>query len=151
MMLSELGEAGAWCRVFNEPNLRKFDEPTVVGVDFPRLGIATAWNDLADGALHVGTYAAATAATGSVTSFSVQQVPDPAAVTISCDGAEFNAWRTVGPDSIEITTDVGAHTFRIATGYHGTATGTGAGVTAAGVTATTKYQADCGGNPTCCS
>jgi hypothetical protein len=151
MMLSELGDAGAWGRVFNEPNLRKFDEPTVVGVDFPRLGIATAWNDLADGALHVGTYAATTAATGSATSFSVEQVPDPAAVTISCEGAEFNAWRTVGPNSIEITTDVGAHTFRIATGYHGIATGTGVGVTAAGVTATTSYPADCGGNPTCCS
>lgn len=40
---------GAWSDVFNRPNLAKFDEPTVVGVDFPRVALSEAsW---ADGAL----------------------------------------------------------------------------------------------------
>ena len=37
---------GAWSAVFNQPNLAKFDEPTVVGVDFPRVALAEAsWSD----------------------------------------------------------------------------------------------------------
>ena len=45
---------GAWARVFNEPNLRKFDEPTVMGVDFPRVALSEArW----DGeALHLAAH-----------------------------------------------------------------------------------------------
>jgi hypothetical protein len=33
---------GAWARIFNEPNLRKFEEPTVIGVDFPRVALSEA-------------------------------------------------------------------------------------------------------------
>lgn len=33
---------GAWSRLFNEPNLRKFDEPTVEDVDFPRIALSEA-------------------------------------------------------------------------------------------------------------
>ena len=40
-----MGAPGAWGRVFTHPNLAKFEQPTVHGVDFPRLGIAAAWND----------------------------------------------------------------------------------------------------------
>ena len=45
---------GAWSRVFNEPNLSKFDEPTVVGVDFPKVALSEArWeND----ALHLACH-----------------------------------------------------------------------------------------------
>ena len=36
---------GAWSDVFNTPNLAKFDEPTVVGVDFPRVALReAAWD-----------------------------------------------------------------------------------------------------------
>jgi hypothetical protein len=33
---------GAWARIFNEPNLDKFSEPTVEGVDFPRVALSEA-------------------------------------------------------------------------------------------------------------
>lgn len=33
---------GAWTRIFNEPNLAKFDQPTVSGVDFPRVALSEA-------------------------------------------------------------------------------------------------------------
>ena len=42
---------GAWSRLFNQPNLRKFDEPTVEGVDFPRIALSEArWDG---SALHI--------------------------------------------------------------------------------------------------
>ena len=58
VICADVGEPGAWSRVFNEPNLEKFDQPTVAGVDFPKLGISEAWNDSATGLLRVSTYAA---------------------------------------------------------------------------------------------
>ena len=39
---------GAWHRVFNEPNLEKFDEPTISGLDFPRVALSEArWDGTA--------------------------------------------------------------------------------------------------------
>ena len=35
IMMAEVGEPGAWSRVFNGPNVTKFEDPTVVGVDYP--------------------------------------------------------------------------------------------------------------------
>lgn len=45
---------GAWSRIFNAPNLDKFEQPTVVGVDFPRVALSEArW----DGeALHLAAH-----------------------------------------------------------------------------------------------
>lgn len=40
--------AGAWSDVFNRPNLAKFAEPAVVGVDFPRVAMSVArWDGAA--------------------------------------------------------------------------------------------------------
>jgi hypothetical protein len=35
-------EAGDWSRLFNEPNLEKFRQPTVSGVDFPKVALSQA-------------------------------------------------------------------------------------------------------------
>ncbi len=35
-------EQGAWSRLFNQPNLTKFTEPTVEGVDFPKVALSEA-------------------------------------------------------------------------------------------------------------
>ena len=45
LMVGEAGGDGAWWRLFNEPNLRKFEQPTVVGVDYPKVGISEAAYD----------------------------------------------------------------------------------------------------------
>jgi hypothetical protein len=118
MMLTELGEPGSWGRVFTHPNLEKFRQPTVVGVDFPSLGIAQGWNDVEAGALWVETYAA-TSARGARTTWRVTQLPDAASASVQCDGSDFPAWRVVEPGTIELDTDIGQHRFRIATGYRG--------------------------------
>jgi len=45
---------GAWSRIFNEPNMAKFDEPTVEGVDFPRVALSEArWDGKA---LHLAAH-----------------------------------------------------------------------------------------------
>ncbi len=45
---------GAWARIFNQPNLIKFDEPTVSGVDFPRVALSEArWDGTA---LHLAAH-----------------------------------------------------------------------------------------------
>lgn len=119
MVLTELGEAGAWSQVFNRPNLAKFSEPSVSGVDYPTLGIAQCWNDLSAGALWVRTYCATGSKRGAATTWRVSGLPNSAAVRITLDDTEFSAWSITGPDSIEIHSDVDTHQFRIATGYTG--------------------------------
>jgi len=114
-MLSELGEPGAWTRVFNEPNLAKFTEPTVVGVDYPNLGIAQARNDDASGDLRITTYAATSSRRGATTTFRVTRLADPRAVRVRCDGVENPRWRVVAEDAIEIDLEIGDHRFEIAT------------------------------------
>lgn len=116
MVLSELGEPGAWSRVFQQPNLEKFTQPTVSEVDYPNLGLAQCWNDLDEGVLWVETYCATGSMQGGSTQFTVSGLPDPGAVAITMDGAPFSQWSVTGEDKIEIRSDIAAHHLRIATG-----------------------------------
>ena len=118
-MCSEIGERGAWTKLFEHPNLEKFSEPTVQGVDFPQLGIAQAWNDRTAGALWVETYAATTSMAGSRTTWQVTNLPQAKAIEVSCDRADFARWRVIDDDTIEIDSDIDRHVFRFTTGYHG--------------------------------
>ena len=121
MILSELGEPGSWLKVFNEPNLAKFSEPTVSGVDYPALGISQCWNDLDAGVLWVETYCATTSKRGEATSWQISGIPDTADVRVIADDEEFTGWVATGANSIEIRSDVNTHQFRIETGFrHGT-------------------------------
>ncbi len=117
MVLTELGEPGAWSRVFNQPNLAKFSEPTVSGVDYPLIGISQCWNDLDTGTLWVETYCATSARRGAPTAWRVTGLPDPRAVTVTMDDSEFGGWSVTGADSIEVRCDIDTHRFRIATGF----------------------------------
>ena len=65
------------------------------------------------------TYAATSSVRGSKTTWRVSQLPDPAGVTVVCDGSDFSAFRAIDANSIEIDTDIDDHLFRINTGYHG--------------------------------
>lgn len=114
-MVCEAAGPGAWSRAFREPNLRKFDEPTIRGVDYPSLAIHRAWNDPADGVLHVGTCVGTPSRRGAPTTFHVTKLAQPAAVEMHCDAEPFPRWRVVGDDTIEIETEIERHEFRIAT------------------------------------
>lgn len=119
MVLSELGEPGAWSRVFNRPNLAKFSEPTVSGIDYPTLGVSQCLNDRNTGTLWVETYCATSSKRGEATTFRVSGLPDPAAVHMTMDDSEFRGWSISGADTIEIRSDVDTHRFRIRTGWTG--------------------------------
>jgi hypothetical protein len=118
MMMNEVGKAGSWSQPFTNPNLDKFNQPTVSGVDFPALGLDRAWNDLSSCALHVGTYAATTARHGEATSFTVENLPNSGEVVIICDGESFDGFTRTNANSIAINTDINTHQFQIYTGYH---------------------------------
>jgi hypothetical protein len=114
LMMSQVGEPGAWWRIFNEPNLAKHHEPTVEGVDYPQVGIAQAYND--GGALTVRTYAATPSRRGSPTSWRATKLPDAGAVSVTCDGEPFDGVRVVADDAVEIACDVDDHLFRLTVG-----------------------------------
>ncbi|MCI0544368.1 MAG: hypothetical protein L0Z49_07975, partial [Actinobacteria bacterium] len=154
MVLSELGEPGSWSRVFNQPNLDKFDQPTLQGVDFPNLGVSQAWNDLEHGVLWVETYAATRSARGTKTAWRVTKLADPTSVSVTCDGQPFTAWRATGPEGIEVDSDVDDHLFRIVTGCRGGPAATeGASREVSGGVSTkgrTLYVPSLGGGGSCC-
>ncbi len=118
LMLSELLEGeGELYRAFNESDAEKFDAPTVVGVEYPKLGLSCAHNDEARATLELETYVATQSDAGASTQFQVVQLPDASAVKVRRDGAPYDNWRRLGPDSIEIRTDVATHRFTIYAGY----------------------------------
>ncbi len=102
---------GAWWRLFNEPNLRKFIDPTVHAVDFPTVCLSQAIYDEVRRTLIVATDAGVPSARGKPTTFRVTNI-EPKACTVIVDGQKSDDWREVDGD-IEIATTVGEHTFLI--------------------------------------
>lgn len=113
IMAAEAGGQRAWWRIFNEPNLRKFDQPTVCGVDFPRLGISQATYDEEKEILVVSTYAADPWMAGTTTTFAVDHLGNPAQCHLLRDGNVYEAWRVSGKTSIEVRTEVQDHSYLV--------------------------------------
>lgn len=107
--LAETMTEGAWGRLFREPNLRKFVEPTVTGVDFPKVCLSQAVYDVDRRCLIVATDKGAPGAAGEPTSFRIANV-HPGNCTVVADGAVSDDWRAVDGD-VEVSTTVGEHTF----------------------------------------
>ncbi|MFT5174765.1 MAG: hypothetical protein ACI8W7_002954 [Gammaproteobacteria bacterium] len=107
--LAEAMREGAWARLFNEPNLRKFVESTATGVDFPNVCLSQAVDDVERRCLVIATDKGLPAAIGKPTSFPVTNV-DPGRCTVVADGVVSDQWRVVEGD-IEVSTTVGEHTF----------------------------------------
>jgi len=118
MMMNEIGTPGAWGAPFNNPNLAKFNQPTVSGVDFPAIGLSQAWNDLTAGVLHLATYAASASRQGEATSFTIENLPDASQIVIIRDGEKFGGFSIVDAGQIEIDTTIGDHDFQIFTGVY---------------------------------
>lgn len=113
MMMADSGAPGAWWRVFNQPLTSVHSEPTVRGVDYPTLGISQARNDMERRTLNVTTTAATPSRRGTPTTFTVDRLPDPGAVTMTLDGQDHPHWRVTGGDCIEIDLDVDTHHLRL--------------------------------------
>ena len=107
--LAEAAAPGAWADLLDRPNLRKFLEPTVHGVDFPKVCLSQATYDVERRLLAVATDAGAPRAAGEPTTFRITNV-DPDRCALVADGAASDDWRAVEGD-MEISTTVGEHTF----------------------------------------
>ncbi len=116
IMAAEAGGKQAWWRIFNEPNLHKFDHPTVSGVDFPRLGISQAVYDADKDSLAVTTYAADPWMAGTETAFTVERLCEPAQARLLRDGQVYDGWRVSGDDRIEIKAEVQDHAYLVTHG-----------------------------------
>jgi hypothetical protein len=118
LMLSDIMDGeGGWYDAFNDSDAEKFDAPTVVEVDYPKLGLSRAENDEARGTLELETYVATSSEAGAPTRFRVTQLPDASSVAVLRDGSPYEGWTRLGPDSIEIETEVAKACFSISTGY----------------------------------
>jgi len=106
---AEVMSEGAWTRLFAEPNLRKFVEPTVTGVDFPNFALSQAVYDVDRRCLIIASDKGLPAAAGQPTSFRITNV-DPERCTVIADDAVSDDWQAVDGD-IEVSTTVGEHTF----------------------------------------
>ena len=74
MMAGWVCTPGAWQKIFNAPNLQKFDEPTIVGVDFPSVALSAAnW----DGeAMHLAAQGQNAGLAGATTTVTMTNIPD---------------------------------------------------------------------------
>ncbi len=90
---------GAWSRIFNDPNLGKFDGPTVSGLDFPRVAMSEArWDDAV---LHLAAHAQNSSVANTWTSIHVEGLP-------SDDG-----WSLVRPDGVATPVEMSAGTGKL--------------------------------------
>jgi hypothetical protein len=112
LMVSEVAGPGAWWRLFNEPNLKKFEQPTVYGVDYPRMGLSQAYYDRQQRTLVLRTYPIAQSAIGSPTSFRVKNLARAGDCTLLADGAPYGGW-AVREGELEITTTIDQRSFQI--------------------------------------
>lgn len=110
-MMAEAISEGAWRRLFNRPNLGKFDEPTVYDVDFPTVCLSQAWYDPAGRCLNIATDAGLPGAAGESTTFRVTNV-DPTRCGVEVDDRPSNDWRIVDGD-LEIRTPIGEHQIQV--------------------------------------
>ncbi|MFN3237380.1 MAG: twin-arginine translocation signal domain-containing protein [Pseudomonadales bacterium] len=117
-MISEIAE-GNWIEAFQVKHLDKYTAPTLEGVDYPSLGVDTAWNDKENGVLHIGTYVGDRNAAGQATSWQITNLPDAGAAVVIQDGQTVSDVEVVDGNTIRVPTDIGQHQYQIYTGYFG--------------------------------
>jgi hypothetical protein len=112
-MLTHVGRPGSFNALYTDVDMRRHEEPTVFGVDYPAVNVRQAWYDREAAVLAVGiTPGPGCPATGAPTSFRVKQLPGTSVrISVDCGPATE---QPVGPDGeITVPTSVGDHSFRI--------------------------------------
>jgi hypothetical protein len=113
LIMAETGRENSWWNVYNRPNLLKFDQPTLEGVDYPALGISRAFYDQDESALHIGTFAGSQGNRGANTSFRITTLPADATIQVRCNGQNFEHWQRLSPTSIGIDSQIADRSFDI--------------------------------------
>ncbi len=111
-LLSHIGGPGSWRRMYQDINLKKFEQPAVVGVDYPTVTVSQAYYDEELGALIFSMAPGTDERIGSETTFKVTNL-DGGEREILADGEPYNDWKMVGDGEIEVQTTVAPHAFVI--------------------------------------
>ena len=98
MATAEACSPGAMARIYDAPNLRKFLEPSVYGVDFPNVCLSQAYYDLDRRTLVVSMDPGLPRASGQPTTFRVNNV-DAQRCRVTVDGQPSQDWRIVATRS----------------------------------------------------
>ena len=111
MATAEVVSRNAIWGIYNKPNLRKFIEPTVYGVDFPNICLTQAIYDPDQSTLIIATDQGLPSVSGQPTSFRITNV-NSQAFSLKVDGELSEQWEVVN-DDIEVSSTIGEHTFLI--------------------------------------
>jgi hypothetical protein len=113
LLMSIAGGVGSWRKIFNEPNIKKFYQPTVVGVPYPALSVRQAFYDEAIGRLIVST--APSGGEGVVADKATFHVKNltPGSREVVIDGGVSTDYVEVSPTEIAIDVPGASHTFVI--------------------------------------
>jgi hypothetical protein len=102
----------AWHRLFNQPNLKKFQEPTLTDVDFPLVRVRQAYYDPTLRTLNVALCTVDATALGQETTFQITNLAPSARYRVLMDGQECDGWQ-LREGKIQVRTTVGTHSFII--------------------------------------
>jgi hypothetical protein len=102
-------EPGQWRGLFNSPNLDKFRQPTVEGVDFPTVRPRQAYWDVAERALFVSITSCEKAKLGEPTSFRVTNLQPGVNYRLIVDGEADDSVVQATAGSFTVDTTVGTH------------------------------------------
>src|SRR4029453_17344151 len=83
----------AWHRLFNQPNLKKFQEPTLTDVEFPLVRVRQAYYDPALRTLNIALSTVDATALGRETPFRVTNLAPGARYRVLMDGQEYQDWQ----------------------------------------------------------
>ena len=107
--LALIGGPGDFARMYRDADMRRFAEPTVVGIDYPAVTVRQAFWDRDQGLLSVGICRGSGAASvGAPTSFRVTHLAGTN-FDVTLDGKVYTGWSASGPGEITIRTTVDDH------------------------------------------
>lgn len=117
-MISEVAE-GNWIDAFRIQDPDRYTAPTLEGIDYPGLGVDTAWNDKENGILHIGTYVADRNRNGQQTEWRIVNLPNAGDAVVIRDGTRMTNVQVVDQNTIRVPTEIGDHRYEVFTGYYG--------------------------------
>ena len=118
-MMAEVGEKGAWSNLFRNPNLEKFNAPTLTGVDFPDLLVTQAFNSKTTQTMNINLLSKNTLKANKKTRIKISKIPDLSAVKVKRDGFIYDMWKAIGKNEIEIDVSYSNISLEIYTGWSG--------------------------------
>ena len=111
--MATIGGPDSFARLYTSPNLAKFAQPTLCGVDFPTMTVRQAIFDEKNERLVIGLLPGCdSAVVGAPTTFRVCNLQGRERHVVE-DGETTADWKQIGSDEIEVMTTVRHHSFLI--------------------------------------